>query len=386
MLTDRQANAENVRDGLQWLKTETTYRDISMLYMAGHGVNNNVGDFFFLPVNADINRLNATCVGYREIKETIDAVAGKILIFMDACHSGNVLGSNQQRAAMLTQAINDLTNADNGAVVFTSSTGRQFSLENPEWENGAFTKALVEGLNGNADLYDSKTITVKNLDSYITNRVKELTKGQQAPTTIIPKSVPDFPIAFVTAPTQAAIPLPPETPKIDSSSSTAKAESAKTVPAPPVKIMLSIEGHKVFKSNNKKFPTELEKKEVLNIMKNMDAQQMYKKSISKYRWGNALIWSGCGLVLLGAIIAPSADALSSFENKDDKKAIEDKRNTSWIIIGSGGAFVITGITLRINGKNGVRKSVDMYNKQINNTSMDLKFGITGNGVGLALRF
>ena len=177
ILTDRAANSENVRDGLQWLKTEPTYRDIAMLFMAGHGVNNNTGDFFFMPVNADVNRLSATCVGYSEIKGTIDAIAGKRLVFMDACHSGNILGNSQQRAAMLTQAVNDLTGADNGAVVFTSSTGRQFSLENPEWSNGAFTKALVEGLNGGADMYGSKTVTVKSLDLFITNRVKELTKG-----------------------------------------------------------------------------------------------------------------------------------------------------------------------------------------------------------------
>ena len=198
LLTNEQATSENVRDGLQWLQKETTYRDVAMMFMAGHGINNNVGDFFFMPVNADIDRLNATCVGYREIKETIDAVSGKMLVFMDACHSGNVLGNNQRRAAMVNQAITELTDADNGAVVFTSSTGRQSSLENSEWNNGAFTKALVEGLNGAADMLGSLSVTIKNLDLYITNRVKELTKGQQSPTTIIPRSVPDFPIAIVT--------------------------------------------------------------------------------------------------------------------------------------------------------------------------------------------
>jgi len=197
MLTDEQASSENIRRGLQWLQNETTFGDVAMLYMAGHGINNNIGEFFFMPVNAEMNSINATCVSYREIKSTIDAVAGKMLVFMDACHSGNVLGANLQRAAMIHQAINDLTGADNGAVIFTSSTGRQFSLENPVWNNGAFTKALVEGLNGAADLFNRQTITVNTLSSYVAVRVRELTNGQQAPTTIIPSSVPDFPIAVV---------------------------------------------------------------------------------------------------------------------------------------------------------------------------------------------
>jgi len=197
LLTDEQATAQNIRDGLQWLQNQTTFSDVAMLFMAGHGVNNNIGDFFFMPVDADVNRINATCVSYSEIKRTIDAIAGKIIVFIDACHSGNVLGNNQRRAAMHHQAVSELTSAENAAVVFTSSTGRQFALENPEWNNGAFTKALVEGLNGEADLFGRRTITVNNLSSYVANRVRELTNGQQAPTTIIPSSVPDFPLAVV---------------------------------------------------------------------------------------------------------------------------------------------------------------------------------------------
>ena len=81
--------------------------------------------------------------------------------------------------------------------VFTSSTGRQFSLENPSWNNGAFTKALVEGIQGKADLFNRHSISIKTLDVYITQRVKELTGGRQAPTTVIPESIPDFPIAVV---------------------------------------------------------------------------------------------------------------------------------------------------------------------------------------------
>jgi len=105
---------------------------------------------------------------------------------------------NQQRAGSIDQAVYKLTGA-NGPVIFTSSTGRQVSIEAPEWNNGAFTKALVEGLTGKAaDLNDRKMITIKSLDYYIANRVKELTDGKQATTTIIPRSAtPDFPIAVV---------------------------------------------------------------------------------------------------------------------------------------------------------------------------------------------
>ena len=210
LLTDRRATAENIRDGFQWLQTETTSRDIAMLFIAGHGINNNTGDFYFMPVNADVNRILATCIGHSEIKNTVSAVAGKLLVFMDACHSGNLLGNVQQRSMDISRAIEELTSVESGVVVFTSSTGRQFSLESPEWNNGAFTRALVEGLHGAADLSGRNIISVNSLNYYITNRVKDLTQGRQAPTTIIPGGVSDFPIAVVTTiPSIAEIPLAP---------------------------------------------------------------------------------------------------------------------------------------------------------------------------------
>ena len=194
LLTDKRATADNIRDELSWLQTVTTNRDVAMLFIAGREVNDNNGNFFFMPVNADIDRISATCVSYMDIKRTISAVAGKLMVFMDACHSDNA----QQRAGLITQAVRELIGAD-GPVVFTSSAGCQFSLEAPEWNNGVFTKALVEGLAGKADLSDEKIITINSLDYYIANRLNELTEGRQTLTTIVSRSIPlDFPIAVVT--------------------------------------------------------------------------------------------------------------------------------------------------------------------------------------------
>jgi len=93
--------------------------------------------------------------------------------------------------------VNELASAENGAIVFSSSTGRQYSQEKPEWGNGAFTKGLVEGIRGKADYRATGRITVNMLDLYVSERVKELTGGQQTPTTVKPPNVPDFPVAVL---------------------------------------------------------------------------------------------------------------------------------------------------------------------------------------------
>ena len=196
LLTDEKSSKGNILDGLDWILSETTAKDVAMIFFAGHGMNDNLGNFYYLPVDADHERLRATCVNYLEIQQSVSAVAGKVVLFMDACHSGGVMGSGKRSASeSIIGFVNELASAENGVVVFTSSTGRQYSLEDTEWNNGAFTKALVEGLSGRADLLEQNKITVKTLDLFISQRVKELTKGKQSPTTIVPASISDFPIA-----------------------------------------------------------------------------------------------------------------------------------------------------------------------------------------------
>ena len=93
--------------------------------------------------------------------------------------------------------INELTRAENGTIVFASSTGQQYSQERKEWENGAFTEALLEGLSGKADILNEGVITVNMLRYFLSKRVKELTGGKQTPTTISPRTLPDFPFILV---------------------------------------------------------------------------------------------------------------------------------------------------------------------------------------------
>jgi uncharacterized caspase-like protein len=101
----------------------------------------------------------------------------------------------------INSVINEFASAENGVVAFASSTGREDSAENDAWQNGAFTKALVEGLRaGCAALFHTGTITLTQLDAFVVSRVKELTSGLQTPGDPVMTRLPtvrDFPIALV---------------------------------------------------------------------------------------------------------------------------------------------------------------------------------------------
>jgi WD40 repeat protein len=196
LLTDERATKDEILDGLDWIRKETTSKDVAMVLFAGHGVNDQDGRYFYLPYNTDLDKLLRTGVSFEDIKNTVSALAGKTLFFIDTCHSGNVLGGRRGLNLDIVGVINELSSAENGAVVFAASTGNQYSLENPAWHNGAFTLAVVEGVGGRADYTGKGRITINMLDLYISERVKELTRGAQTPTTAKPNTVPDFPIAL----------------------------------------------------------------------------------------------------------------------------------------------------------------------------------------------
>jgi len=196
VLTDRDASSASVIEGFTWLQQQVTVRDIGMVFIAGHGLNDDRGRYFFLPANVDLDRLDATGVPFTAIRSLLAKLRGKGLLFVDTCHSGNVMGGRLGYSIDVNGMINDLSSAEYGLVVLASSTGKQVSLEDAEWNNGAFTKALVEGLNGQADLKKRGRITHKMLDFYVSDRVDELTQGRQTPVNPSPQGVPDYPIAI----------------------------------------------------------------------------------------------------------------------------------------------------------------------------------------------
>jgi uncharacterized caspase-like protein len=198
VLTDKDATVQGVKDGLSWLQKETTNRDVAIVFFAGRGVTDANNEFWFLPYEADTTRLSSTGVSRSEINGVLRDLPGKKILFVDVCHSGPVLPSLVSKCGVdLNAAINDFATVDSGVVAYVASVGREFSIESDEWHHGAFTKALIEGIQGRADILHKGQITTDSLDAYLGERVKELTHGEQHPVMSRPDTVPDFPVARV---------------------------------------------------------------------------------------------------------------------------------------------------------------------------------------------
>lgn len=174
-LTDDAATRAGILDGLSWLEKNTLWPDVAVLYVSGHGINDEAGRLFVLPRDGNAKELEKTAIAEDELKRFCASTRGKILVLLDACHAGGL-------QINVNDLARELGRNDYGVIVMSSSRGDEVAWEDRRWGGGAFTKALVDGLNGAADLRKKGyVLTPVDLDPYVYYTVLELTRGRQTP-------------------------------------------------------------------------------------------------------------------------------------------------------------------------------------------------------------
>lgn len=175
-LTNADAKARSLRTWLAWLRTAPGPNDIAVLLFSGHGVRGPAG-LYFCTHEADAAALKQTCVAWNEVDDALAKCrARQVVMLLDCCHAGAFGG---QQASVDDLADRLVKRA--GVMVIASSRGEETSKESPEWGHGAFTKAVLEGLGGQADPYKRGYVTVTALIDYVSARVEELTGQSQHP-------------------------------------------------------------------------------------------------------------------------------------------------------------------------------------------------------------
>jgi WD40 repeat protein len=196
LLTDAKATRTEFLNGLTWMRKQMTQLDVGVVFFSGHGRRDSEGNMYLLPVDADPENLLTTAVADDQLKKAMAGMPGRVLALLDACHAGAAGGDKRKDPNGLTDdLVRDLVTDDYGVSVMASSTGREFSLENNVDRKSHFTVAIVEGLAGAADSNNDGSVYLHELDSYVTDRVKELTVGQQHPVTAKPASIRSFPLS-----------------------------------------------------------------------------------------------------------------------------------------------------------------------------------------------
>lgn len=178
---------------------QTTNNDFTLVFMAGHGVEDEAGSTFFLPEDGDPERLISTGVAQADLQSILArSIAGKVVAFLDICHAGGaVLSQGRRGLPDQTKMVNELAQAGDGLMVFAAARASEVAVELPQEGHGAFTEALLEGLEGKADPMHAGSVRTDELNGFLADRVRDLTGGRQHPVMLRPRDIADFPMVAV---------------------------------------------------------------------------------------------------------------------------------------------------------------------------------------------
>ena len=154
-------------------------QDVAVILVSSHGEMID-GQFYLIPYGFDAGsqgRSTKSAVSASEFAKKIAALAahGKVLLLLDACHSGAV-GAQGWAKDPDAKALQDAMDLEN-VTVLTSSKKNELSEELPEWEHGALAKAFLDALKGAPS--DEGVIRLSALTDAMENEVKSLTHDRQ---------------------------------------------------------------------------------------------------------------------------------------------------------------------------------------------------------------
>jgi WD40 repeat protein len=187
MLLDKDANRRGIMEALAKIRRQMAAgggNDLAVVHFSGHGAMVD-GKLYLLPYEVDARddaSIKASGLEAGAFRDELLELAkyGRVLVLLDACHSG---ATTMDGAAIAIDAdALRIGLAAANVTVLTSSKGSETSEERDIWQHGAFTKALLDAFNDPAaDINHNGLISTTGLTNYLTKRVPELTDGHQTP-------------------------------------------------------------------------------------------------------------------------------------------------------------------------------------------------------------
>jgi len=188
-LIDQQATRDNLLSALTRIAVQVQPEDAVMVYYAGHGTAEQQ-QFFLIPYDlgyagdrdrlddASIQAVLAHSISDRDLERVLEGVnAGKMLLVIDACNSGQALeAAEKRRGPMNSKGLAQLA-YEKGMYVLAAAQSYQAAMEPEDLGHGLLTYALVEeGLKRSAADFAPKdgTILLREWLDFATERVPQL--------------------------------------------------------------------------------------------------------------------------------------------------------------------------------------------------------------------
>ncbi len=191
VITNKQVSRSNFLQTVGEVLRRAQPEDLVVLFLAMHGLLDASGqDLYFLTHEADPNLPEAQGISRHDLLRQIDrSKARKIILLLDACHTGafaashTMLARRSAGASDINRLLGAMGQAQDGVAVMSSSTAAEFSQEGMQFcgGHGAFTCALLTGLKGQADSNQNGLVELRELFDHTYRMVKTSTNSHQHP-------------------------------------------------------------------------------------------------------------------------------------------------------------------------------------------------------------
>jgi peptidoglycan/xylan/chitin deacetylase (PgdA/CDA1 family)/TolA-binding protein len=186
-LIDGEATRERIMEilGDEFTNGKNVQReDRVFVFFAGHGATRTFEDGrqagFIVPVDADPANYYATAISMTALREAADLIPAKHVYFvMDSCYSGLALTRSAGSFARDRTYLDEITRRTARQILTAGGAEQQVSDEGPDGHS-VFTWALLQGLQGQADLDGNGVITASELGAYISPIVSQFAKQTPA--------------------------------------------------------------------------------------------------------------------------------------------------------------------------------------------------------------
>jgi len=182
ILIDDQVTRESVLTSFQTFLGRAVSTDVVLIFIAGHGVRKqDTGSFFFLPHLASEDNLMTQGLSWYAVEEAVASLRQRVqnvILVLDTCHAA-ALKVSLRGVQVGVDLASPFTRK--GFYTISAAQGHEGALESAQWGHGAFTKALLAGLEGQADRNQDRVIDIIELFHFTERRVADLTEGRQHP-------------------------------------------------------------------------------------------------------------------------------------------------------------------------------------------------------------
>lgn len=178
LLTDEQATGQRIRDELKAMASRVKPADVFVLFLAGHGLSNDQGEYVFLPQELLYQESASLRDGLDgpELRNLLKRIRStKTVVVLDTCSSGTFRLAGPTGRSLAEKGAIDRLALLTGRVVLAAAGDQKMALESPDNQRGIYTSALLRALTGHADTNRDGLVGVGEVADFVDAEVQRIT-------------------------------------------------------------------------------------------------------------------------------------------------------------------------------------------------------------------